>query len=419
MKKAVVFGIGMDYYLGFYQIKEQYQIIALMDNDKSSREWAENEKINEGLKIISPSELENEEMDIVLITATNPVYIDEMKAQLYNMGIPKEQVVVFKRKEMSPFLIDPKFYEKNLTYEEKKELFANNVESVTIEPNSRCNRKCWFCPNSVLDRYTENISMKRDIFEKIIKELEEIDYNAIITYSFYNEPLLDENLEDKIRYQKEHLPKSISLVSTNGDYLTKERLHSLIDAGLDDMIISVYNENNPNFEWTIEKAKERVEYFIEKLELDVIYMSKSKQAVTAYASKGKLNMRLQNHDFRYAAHNRGEILPSELFSHPEEREKFCANSFITLNIFYDGSVYTCGNRRHDYEGHKEFEMGNVAEDNIYNIFDSEAATKFRKNFTADSSRYPCRTCSCVAETFTPQFPNIPLRDRPRYTRNCK
>lgn len=420
MKKVVIFGLGLGYYMGYSQLNEEYEILALTDNSEEVREWATNISLHRGVKVISPSEILNLNIDLVLITVTNPTFIEEIKVQLQNMGVEEEQIGVFKERGVTPFLIDPMFYEMDLSYDQKKKLFADNVEHVTIEPNSRCNRKCWFCPNSVIDRNSNNIPMKKEIFEKIIYELKEIDYNGMVSYSFYNEPLLDEGLEEKIAFVKEHLPKCMQLVSTNGDYLTPERLQSLIDAGLDDMVISVYNENNPNFEWTKEKAEEQIWYFINKLQLDMICIFSDEKTVTGFGKKHGLNVRLQNHDLRSAAHNRGEILSDSLpIVQKTTRTTFCMNSFVTLNIYYDGSVYTCGNRRNDWKAHDEFLMGNVADDTIFNIFQSEQAQKFRKNFTQDPNQYPCRSCTMEADTFIYQSPTIPVRDRPRYTRNKK
>ena len=420
MNKTIVFGLGLGYYMGYSQINDEYEVSALTDNNSEVREWASKISLHKDTTIIEPSEIVNLNTDSVLITATNPIAVEEIKKQLLNMGVQETNIKVFRAKGVTPFLIDPMFYETDLTYEQKKLLFANNVEHVTIEPNSKCNRQCWFCPNSVIDRHSKNVPMKKEIFEKIIYELKEIDYNGMVSYSFYNEPLLDEGLEEKIAFVKKHLPRCMQLVSTNGDYLTKDRMQSLINAGLDDMVISVYNENDPMFEWTIEKAKKQVYYFVDKLEIDLICEFADKETVTAFGKKNMLNVRLQNHDLRFAAHNRGEILSTSLpLVQKNNRTTFCMNSFVTLNIYHDGSVYTCGNRRNDWKEHDEFRMGNVEENTIFEIFQSESAQKFRKNFTQDPNQYPCRSCTMEADTFIYQSPTIPVRDRPRYTRNSK
>ena len=62
-----------------------------------------------------------------------------------------------------------------------KKLFKNNLKLIEIEIFSYCNRICWFCPNSFIDRRTINIEMKDDHYEKILTDLAEIDYAGEIT----------------------------------------------------------------------------------------------------------------------------------------------------------------------------------------------------------------------------------------------
>ena len=59
---------------------------------------------------------------------------------------------------------------------------------VEIEIFSYCNRKCWFCPNSFIDRNSTNILMLEELYLKILNQLKSINYNSMISYSRYNEP---------------------------------------------------------------------------------------------------------------------------------------------------------------------------------------------------------------------------------------
>ncbi|WP_312447534.1 radical SAM/SPASM domain-containing protein [Lacrimispora sp.] len=419
-ESAIIFGLGYNYFMSYGQLNEQYDIIALTDNNSEARNWAGSITLHIGREIILPDEILQKTFDKIIIVMGSAANVRKVREQLSDYGIPNHKIDTFTPLTVTPFLIDPMFYETNLTHEQKRKLFAENCETVTIEPNSKCNRRCWFCPNSVIDRNSTNIPMEWEVFSKIITELKEIGYNGIVSYSFYNEPLLDNDLEKKIEYVRNELPNTIQVVSTNGDYLTPKRMASLTASGLDDMIISVYNENNPDFEWTVEKAEAQVWKFINNLSLDVIYIQSTAQSVTAFAQRDGLNVRMQNHDMCYAAHNRGEILSDSLpFIKRTERTTFCMNSFVTMNVYYDGSVYSCGNMRNDFDPHKEFLIGNVADNSIFDIFQSESAQRFRKEFTYNPKQLPCRSCTMEADTFIYQFPTIPFRNRPRYTRKMR
>lgn len=44
------------------------------------------------------------------------------------------------------------------------------IRMVEIEIFSFCNRKCWFCPNSFIDRNSTNILMQEELYLKILNE---------------------------------------------------------------------------------------------------------------------------------------------------------------------------------------------------------------------------------------------------------
>ena len=72
---------------------------------------------------------------------------------------------------------------------DNKQIMKKNLTQVEIEIFSYCNRTCWFCPNSIIDRHSENHFMPEEQYLKILEQLKEINYSNIITYSRYNEPL--------------------------------------------------------------------------------------------------------------------------------------------------------------------------------------------------------------------------------------
>lgn len=74
--------------------------------------------------------------------------------------------------------------------ERKKWLFKQSVKLIEIEVASFCNRKCWFCPNSFVDR-TQNVRFDESVYAKIIKDLAQIDYSGMLNFHRFNEPLAD------------------------------------------------------------------------------------------------------------------------------------------------------------------------------------------------------------------------------------
>lgn len=113
---------------------------------------------------------------------------------------------------------------------------ANEIDSlfsvVEIEVNSRCNRKCNYCPVSVLPPPKVPEFMSERLFERIINELKRVKFSGRLSYHLYNEPLLCSNLEGLVSYVSEKLPNSYQLLFTNGDFLTEARYTQLRDAGI-------------------------------------------------------------------------------------------------------------------------------------------------------------------------------------------
>ena len=77
-----------------------------------------------------------------------------------------------------------------------KNWFKGQLKLIEIETFSYCNRKCWFCPNSTIDRHSGSTAMPEEMYLSIINQLSEIDYSGEITYSRYNEPLAFKGIQD-------------------------------------------------------------------------------------------------------------------------------------------------------------------------------------------------------------------------------
>jgi len=111
-------------------------------------------------------------------------------------------------------------------------------KSISIETCSICNRKCSFCP---VDQDTSQKEMMRDeLFNKILAELRELNFHGEIGLSNYGEPLLDERLAEFIARIKANLGSKIT-ISTNGDFLTREKFGELVSAGVDILHISQHD----------------------------------------------------------------------------------------------------------------------------------------------------------------------------------
>jgi sulfatase maturation enzyme AslB (radical SAM superfamily) len=98
--------------------------------------------------------------------------------------------------------------------------------NIQIQTVSACNAKCKFCPYQGSWHHKNPGRMRRHVYEKIILNLKRFNVRKFCPY-LENEPLLDREIFDKIRFAIEHLsPKCIEL-STNLSVLNNEILKEI------------------------------------------------------------------------------------------------------------------------------------------------------------------------------------------------
>lgn len=112
---------------------------------------------------------------------------------------------------------------------------------IQIDPSSKCNFKCKFCPVSK-DTDGENIRNVMDfqLFKKIIDGLTCFN-NKIKTIKLWKdgEPLLNKYIWKMIKYSKEKDVAEKIELTTNAYLLNEELSDKLIESGLDKIIISI------------------------------------------------------------------------------------------------------------------------------------------------------------------------------------
>jgi 2-deoxy-scyllo-inosamine dehydrogenase (SAM-dependent)/8-amino-3,8-dideoxy-alpha-D-manno-octulosonate transaminase len=106
----------------------------------------------------------------------------------------------------------------------------NFPRSLAIEVTTRCNRTCYYCPQSVDRLKPRRIESK--LYLRILERIQEIRWNGPLDFHFYNEPLLEKDLESLVKIARTVCPKAIPRIFSNGDLLTEERMGSLIGAGV-------------------------------------------------------------------------------------------------------------------------------------------------------------------------------------------
>jgi radical SAM protein with 4Fe4S-binding SPASM domain len=238
----------------------------------------------------------------------------------------------------------------------------NNFSLIEIEINHSCNLACSYCPNA-LHKRIETGEMSTELFTNLMQQLEEKDYQGLVSFHFYNEPLLCSKLDLFVEILKAHVPKARLQIYSNGQFLNFKRTMELIELGVDYFCITKHEQMKAGyvFDTTIEMLSEE-----------------NKKKVTYHKfSQIELN-------------NRGGLLP-----HLNKKEKNysgfpCMIAQVFTVVTLKGNVLPC------YEDFNQTEvMGNIGEKNIFEIWKSAPYVNFRKELKSkrsDSSSELCKKC---------------------------
>ncbi|WP_298610613.1 radical SAM/SPASM domain-containing protein [uncultured Thiothrix sp.] len=279
--------------------------------------------------------------------------------------------------------IKPSHFKTLANLEAAKSLFKHSVNLVEIEVFSYCNRTCWFCPNSFIDRRSANIYMPEALYLSILEQLAEIEFDGKISYSRYNEPLADKIILERIKQARNLLPKAHLHTNTNGDYLNNAYLHELKAAGLNSLNIQIYLANNEHYDH--EKMRKTMLKVQERLGLSgSIVKEKQGEWLEAEFDFEGLTIRQYARNFDINGCSRGDTLP--IFQ-DYQRTAPCFSPFEHLYIDYNGNVIPCCNIRSDIEQHQKAIVGDLESDlNIFQIYAGKELSQWRKGLVSFSKK---------------------------------
>lgn len=110
---------------------------------------------------------------------------------------------------------------------------------IDLNPTELCNRRCTFCPRTDPSFYpNQNLHLDLGLARKIADELRGYDYRGAINLCGYGEPLLHPDIVGVVEIigKGNHLE-----MVTNGDKLNKQLALDMFNAGLDVLVVSLYD----------------------------------------------------------------------------------------------------------------------------------------------------------------------------------
>lgn len=277
---------------------------------------------------------------------------------------------------------------------------------VNIDPCDACNFKCDFCFQCKSTEFKGNI-MSVQMFERAIAQLKEFDEPINVIQLFcLGEPLVNKNVPLFIRrIREENVAKEVK-ITTNGSLLTYSLIDELMEAGLDEFVISLNGLKDEDFE-RISGAKVSFEDMFDNIKY--LYSHKRNchvhiKIIGDYFSEEEQNFFI-NEIGAYADtinidgvtnHWSGvKITDKQQQQYKVGGGKFkdwpiCALCFYELVVHSDGSVSPCAA---DWQKDKQ-NLGNITEVSLKKIWESEKRREILVSFLegTENPYIACREC---------------------------
>ena len=259
---------------------------------------------------------------------------------------------------------------------------------VEVETSRYCNRQCEWCPNQRLKNRTVQQFLPWTHLVRVVRSLASTRYRGWFAFHNYNEPLANPRLIEELRLVRRHLPNAKATVYTNGDKLTAKLFDALVSAGLFQMRVTIYPRSrrvsNPSHDTLWDWLKRRP--FLNQKIWNLIPAHQG----PALVSKGPPEMILISpHVDQY--YDRGGTIP---WLSLQDRTKPCFLTSNSLSIDYLGNIKMCCNVVTGHVPHEAYVLGNVASDDVIEVWNSHRFQKIREQHRrSDWSCTPiCRSC---------------------------
>lgn len=275
-----------------------------------------------------------------------------------------------------------------------------------IQTQSRCNSRCIVCPLADLN-YRRSIPQGRmsdSLFYKIIDECSQYNIKEI-SPEFLNEPLLDPELENRIRYIRKKCPSAYISIISNGSLLKKERAERLADSGLDRICLSVHGLSKETYEKNMvgldfHKTLDRIDYFLsvkknvqlrvaimenllpkEEFEKALAYWRTRGVPVAIQRSNDRAGSVSDNTNVVWTVENKSKVVGC-MFDYP----------LRYLAVHFNGDVVLCC-----YDYNREILLGNLNKSTIYDIWNSKKFLNVRHTIYGHCpSDFICDRCVIAA-----------------------
>lgn len=242
---------------------------------------------------------------------------------------------------------------------------------IEIETLNRCNSTCEFCPVNKNADTRELTKMKDEVFEKIIKDLQAVDYSGTLNLFSNNEPFLDKRIINFAIMAREHLPNAFIQIITNGTALNVKKVLDVLPH------LSYLVINNYAFEM---KLHSNVQEIYDEISANHPEL----------APKVNIGYRLLT-EFKSTRAGNAPNRKKKKEAVPTFVSR-CAYPFFQMVIRPDGRVSLCCN---DALG--QMTLGNVSDQNVIDVWQNKIRKNLQTKMLRGRDTIPlCKKCDNLA-----------------------
>ncbi|MFV0391593.1 MAG: radical SAM/SPASM domain-containing protein [Paludibacteraceae bacterium] len=286
---------------------------------------------------------------------------------------------------------------------------------ISIEPTNVCNLKCPECPVGIRTKRVKTVNIDLDSAKKILDELSS-GLMHVILY-FQGEPLLGRNFIDLVRYAKSK--NLLTSTSTNAQLIGSSMAKSIVESGLDKLIVSVDGTTQETYETyriggRLDKAVAAIEYLVKwkkelklrspAIEIQFLVLKTNEhqmgemRQLAKKLKADKLTFKsAQLYDYEnvnpllttIGKYARYELHPDGKYHIKLPLKNRCKRTWTGAVINSKGDVLPCC-----FDKDSTFSFGNIKDSSFAENWHSDKAFRFRKRILANRKQFEmCRNCS--------------------------
>ena len=256
-----------------------------------------------------------------------------------------------------------------------------------IETVNACNAECVMCSVKKWEK-RDNVIMTDAMFAEFVRDVSQYkDWIKVICLNRDGEPTLDKKLSNKVKMLKDVGIEKVTF-STNGQLLTPALVNELIDAGLDDIMVSIDAVTKRTFEAirvgldydtvlknTIELIRIRGQKDSKmSIRLRMMVMKENRHELNEWFDFWRPKVCKTDRVYAKPIHTWGNEIDIETKDMVEKYvEDPCSSLFSTMVVRVDGSVPLCSV---DYN--IRYAMGNFPSQSIKEIWNGKKYLELRR-----------------------------------------